>query len=133
MNNQESGAIALCLVPGLLCGFPVLLVLVTALVPTHFNRARRIASTHPWQSFLLGLVNFVFFLAIVAVFGESAFAPLKGIAILSLFIVLPLMAVALIADGVSKLINPQPIYRAMAEDFIRALCSGQHEKGKDAC
>ena len=36
-------------------------------------------------------------------------------------ILLPVMAVALIADGMSKLLNPQPIYRAMAEDFIRDL------------
>jgi H+/Cl- antiporter ClcA len=36
-------------------------------------------------------------------------------------ILLPVMAVALIADGISKLISPQPIYRALAEDFIRDL------------
>ena len=36
-------------------------------------------------------------------------------------ILLPLMAVAFIADGVSKLVSPQPIYRALAEDFIRGL------------
>ena len=46
MNNQGSGAL-LCLVPGLLCGFPTLLILVTALIPTYFDRARRIVSTHP--------------------------------------------------------------------------------------
>jgi len=94
MNNQGPRALALCLVPGLLCGFPMLLVLVTALVPTYFDRARRIVYTHTWQSFLLGLVNFVFFLAIGAVFGESAFAPLKAIAVLSLLVLLPLMTVA---------------------------------------
>jgi len=77
----------------------MLLVLVTALVPTYFDRARRIVSTHTWQSFLLGLVNFVFFLAIVAVFGESAFAPLKAIAALSLLIVLPLMTVTGLATA----------------------------------
>lgn len=93
MNNQGPGALALCLVPGLLCGFPMLLVLVTALVPAYFDRARRVVYTHTWQSFLLGLVNFCFFLAVAAVFGGSAFAPLKAIAVLSLFIVLPLMTV----------------------------------------
>ena len=41
MNNQGSGALVLCLVPSLLCGFPVLLVLVTALVPTYFDRGSR--------------------------------------------------------------------------------------------
>ncbi len=45
-------------------------------------------------------------------------------------ILLPVMAVALIADGVSKLINPQPIYRALAEDFIRDLSS--HHGGNKA-
>ena len=40
-------------------------------------------------------------------------------------ILLPVMAVALIADGISKLINPQPIYRALAEDYIRNLSSMQ--------
>ncbi|BAO43724.1 chloride channel protein [Thiolapillus brandeum] len=44
-------------------------------------------------------------------------------------ILLPVMVVALIADGISKLINPQPIYRALAEDFIRDL-SSQHGANK---
>jgi hypothetical protein len=93
MNNQGPRALVFSLIPGLFCGLPTLLVLVTALVPTYFDRARRIVSTRPWQSFLLGLVNFVFFFAIAAVFGESAFPPLKGIAALSVLIVLPLMTV----------------------------------------
>ena len=36
-------------------------------------------------------------------------------------ILLPLMATCLIADGLSKIISPQPIYRAMAEDFMKNL------------
>ena len=36
-------------------------------------------------------------------------------------ILLPLMATCLIADGLSKLVSPQPIYRALAEDFMRGL------------
>ncbi len=45
-------------------------------------------------------------------------------------ILLPLMAVALIADGVSRLVNPQPVYRALAEDFIRELsqAAGKQER-----
>jgi len=39
--------------------------------------------------------------------------------------------VALIADGISKIINPQPIYRALAEDFIRDLSPMHSEKPKD--
>ncbi len=46
-------------------------------------------------------------------------------------ILLPVMAVALIADGISKLISPQPIYRAMAEDFIRDLPTSQKSTEKD--
>ncbi len=45
-------------------------------------------------------------------------------------ILLPLMAVALIADGVSKLLSPQPIYRALAEEFIRDLCK-EEKKNTD--
>ena len=101
MNNQGPRALVFCLIPGLLCGFPTLLVLVTALVPTYFDRARRVVSTRPWQSFLLGLVNFVFFFAIAAVFGQAAFAPLKAIAVLSLLIVLPLMIVTSLATAAS--------------------------------
>ncbi len=36
-------------------------------------------------------------------------------------ILLPLMATCLIADGLSKIVCPQPIYRALAEDFMRNL------------
>jgi len=36
-------------------------------------------------------------------------------------ILLPLMATCLIADSLSKIVSPQPIYRAMAEDFLRGL------------
>ncbi len=50
-------------------------------------------------SLLLGLTNFVFFLAIAAVFGDSALVPLKAMAVLSLFFVLPLMTVAGLATA----------------------------------
>ena len=43
-------------------------------------------------------------------------------------ILLPLMATCLIADGLSKMISPQPIYRALAEDFMRGVSAA--EKGK---
>ncbi len=45
-------------------------------------------------------------------------------------ILLPLMAVALIADGASRLVSPQPIYRALAEDFIRDL-NADRKAGED--
>ena len=93
MNDQASGAFLLCLVPGLLIGFPTLLILLTALAPGFFARARRVVSAHPWQSFLLGLINFCFFFAIAAVFSESAVVPLKVVAGLVVLAVLPLMVV----------------------------------------
>jgi H+/Cl- antiporter ClcA len=34
-------------------------------------------------------------------------------------LLLPLLATALIAEGISKLINPKPIYRVLAADFMR--------------
>ncbi len=41
-------------------------------------------------------------------------------------LLLPIMATALIADGMSKLVNPQPVYRALAEDFIRGIQPGKN-------
>jgi hypothetical protein len=102
MNEQQDGAVfLLCLIPGFLCGFPMLLILVMALMPDYFKRSKSIVSTRPWQSFFLGLVNFVFFLTIGAVFAESPFVPLKTIALVSLFIVLPLMTVVGLATAAS--------------------------------
>jgi hypothetical protein len=98
MNNQ-AGALVLCLAPGLICGLPTLLILVTALAPSYFHRARHAVSIHAWQSFFLGLVNFVFFFVIAAVLSDAASVPLKVIAGLSLFIVLPLMTVVGIATA----------------------------------
>jgi H+/Cl- antiporter ClcA len=45
-------------------------------------------------------------------------------------ILLPLMATCLIADGLSKIVSPQPIYRALAEDFMRGLA--KQEKSESA-
>jgi hypothetical protein len=102
MNEQQDGAaLLLCLIPGFLCGFPMLLILVTALMSDYFKHTKSIVSTRPWQSFFLGLVNFVFFFTIAAVFAESPFVPLKAMAILSVFIVLPLMTVIGLATAAS--------------------------------
>jgi hypothetical protein len=102
MNEQQNGAaLLLCLIPGFLCGFPMLLILITALMPDYFKHTKSIVTTRPWQSFFLGLINFVFFFTIAAVFAESPFVPLKAMAILSLFIVLPLMTVVGLATAAS--------------------------------
>ena len=42
-------------------------------------------------------------------------------------ILLPLMATCLIADGLSKLVSPQPIYRALAEDFMKNLARQEQQ------
>ncbi len=47
-------------------------------------------------------------------------------------ILLPLMATCLIADGMSKIVSPQPIYRALAEDFLRGLKEDTSPKTKPA-
>ena len=94
MNEQQSGAVALlCLIPSFICGFPILLIVITALLPAYFERAKQTVTSHPWQSFFLGLVNFVFFFTFGAIFVEAAFAPFRLLAVLSLFIILPLMIV----------------------------------------
>ncbi len=48
-------------------------------------------------------------------------------------ILLPLMATCFIADGISKIVSPQAIYRALAEDFMRGLAATEKKKDeKDA-
>ena len=91
--NESTGAVVLCLVPGLLCGLPTLLILVTALVPTYLKRAGRAVSARTWQSLVLGLANFVFFFAIAAISSNVTYVSLRVVAGLILFILLPLMAV----------------------------------------
>ena len=78
-------------------------------------------------------------LATVALLGMAAYftgvvqTPLTAVIIIMEMtdnqnILLPVMATALLANGVSKLVNPQPIYRALAEDFIRDLSSSLGER-----
>lgn len=47
-------------------GLPAILVLLTTLVPDYVERARAVMQDRPWRSFLLGLVNFLFFGALAA-------------------------------------------------------------------
>jgi hypothetical protein len=92
MENNQAGALALLsMAGGLCCGLPFLLILITALMSNYLERTKQTMADLPWQSFFLGLVNFVFFFAFGAIFAEAGFVPLKTIALLSLFIVLPLM------------------------------------------
>lgn len=67
----------------------------------------------------------VVILAMAAYFSGVVQAPLTAFVILIEMtdkheIVLPLMAVALIANGASRLVCRQPLYKALAERFVRA-------------
>ena len=93
MDNR-TGAFLLCVLPGFLCGLPMLVVLATALLTRYLERVKRATAAFPWQSFLLGLVNAVFWLAIAIVMGDSASAALKVIA--ALIVLILLLAITLI-------------------------------------
>jgi len=90
MNNENAGGVIIILF-GLLCGLPMLLILLAALMTRFLERAKGMLLAHPWQSFFLGLVNTLFFLAIGLLFAEVGFVPLKAMAFLSLFIALPII------------------------------------------
>ena len=69
----------------------------------------------------------------VAYFTGVVQAPITAVVIIMEMtadqsLLLPLMATALIAEGISKLINPKPIYRLLAMDFMRDL---HHEKHRN--
>ncbi len=98
MNNQP--VVAFFFSIGMLCGLPMFLILMTALLPRHIERAGTTLIQHPRQSFFLGLVNFLFFLTIGVFLAEAAFPLLKFIALVSLFIVLPVIIVTGLAVGV---------------------------------
>jgi H+/Cl- antiporter ClcA len=65
-------------------------------------------------------------LAMVGFFTGVVQAPITGFVIVAEMtgdqaMVIPLMATALLATGISKLIMPEPLYHALAEDFRRRL------------
>jgi hypothetical protein len=88
-------------------GLPAMLVLLTALVPGYVRRTHDVMHKWPGRSFLLGLVNFAFFLALamlvnfaVGVNGHlvSASFLMTVLGAFSLFLVLPLvLSVGLLA------------------------------------
>lgn len=68
-------------------------------------------------------------LAMVAFFTGAVQAPITGFVIVAEMtgdqaMVIPLMATALVATGISKLITPEPLYHALAEDFRKRLEAG---------
>mgnify|MGYP006305218025 CR=1 FL=1 len=86
MENGDGGGILLVCMT--LVGLPAMLVLLTVLLPSYVERTRDVMRRRPGRSFLLGLVNFVFFLAIALLVNVS-FKPVALIGVLSLFIALP--------------------------------------------
>jgi hypothetical protein len=120
----------LCVGPALLCGLPMLLVVLIALAPKYFGRARRTAARRVWQSFLLGLVNYLFFTVVAAVVGSLGFSFLEGIAAFIAVIVLPLMIViggavvtGLVGERVLALLTDQTA-SPLANLVIGMICMG---------
>ncbi len=65
-------------------------------------------------------------LAMVGFFTGAVQAPITGFVIVAEMtgdqaMIIPLMATALVASGISKLITPEPLYHALAEDFRKRL------------
>jgi H+/Cl- antiporter ClcA len=65
-------------------------------------------------------------LAMVGFFTGAVQAPITGFVIVAEMtgdqaMIIPLMATALVATGISKLITPDPLYHALAEDFRKRL------------
>ena len=73
-------------------GAPAILVLLTALAPRYAGRARKVMLRWPVRSFLLGLVNFVFFSALV-VLTAIEFAPAQMVGAISMLICLPVLVI----------------------------------------
>lgn len=98
--NNEGGPI--CILGMIIIGLPPMLILLTALVPSYVERARAIMRSRPGRSLLLGLVNFVFFVALSLLIDVN-FAPAAFVGGVALLIVLPLFALMglVIAAGIT--------------------------------
>ena len=98
--NDVIGLVILLCAPT--AGLPALLILLTALAPDYVDRARSVMRRWPGKSFLLGLINFVFFFA-VALLANVEYAPAQLLGALSVLIILPILLTAglLTAAGVA--------------------------------
>ena len=97
--NDSLGPI--CLSGMTIAGLPAMLVLLTALAPGYVERARAVMRDRPWRSFLLGLVNTLFFGAL-SLLTSADWAPVALVGGFSLIVVLPLFMVLglLVAAGI---------------------------------
>jgi hypothetical protein len=92
MGNEDGTGLVLVWMCTTMLGAPAILVLLTALTPSYVRRAREVMLKWPVRSFLLGLVNFLFFSALV-VLTAIEFAPAQVVGVLSLLLCLPVLAI----------------------------------------
>jgi hypothetical protein len=85
---------------GTILGLPPMLILLTALLPGYVERARGVMRDRPGRSFLLGLLNLVFF-GVLSMLVGVGFAPIALTGAFSAFVLLPVCMVLglLIAAG----------------------------------
>ena len=86
-NGDGTGILLLC---STIVGLPAILILITVLMPSYVKRAQGVMHKWPGRSFLLGLVNFVFFFAIALLVNVN-FVPIKLVGALSLLVILPIL------------------------------------------
>lgn len=92
MGNDNGSGLALIWMCATMAGAPAVLVLLTALVPGYIRRAREVMLRWPVRSFLLGLVNFAFFSALV-VLNAIEFVPVQLIGAISILMCLPILSI----------------------------------------
>jgi hypothetical protein len=92
MGNDDGTGLVLVWICTTMGGAPAILVLLTALVPGYVRRAREVMLKWPVRSFLLGLVNFGFFSALVVLNGIELL-PVQVIGTTSILMCLPILAI----------------------------------------
>ena len=93
MNGQGVGAVVtlFCLLPLFFVSLPALFVVLEAMSPHFLEGARACLARRPGRSFLVGLLNGVFFFFLAAILGSS------GVGLLALIGVSLLLALLLLA------------------------------------
>jgi hypothetical protein len=83
-----------------------LLVLTIFLIPRRVNHTRQVIGVTPGRSFIIGLVNAIFFLVIAVIFAQGG----EGGRLLALIILLALLALAAIGLAGMTLLLRERIY-----------------------
>jgi hypothetical protein len=92
MDNGDGTGLVLLWICATMLGAPAILALLTALAPKYVGQARKVMLKRPVRSFFLGLVNFVFFSALV-VLTAIEFVPAQLIGAISVLICLPVLLI----------------------------------------